>query len=341
MSDKKSIPAIMKAVFLEKEGGPLIVREVPVPVPGVGDVLVKIIAAPVNPSDLARIRLVHSKNDIELFIPGIEGSGTVVAAGKGILPKLWLGKRVACSAHYPTSGTWAEYIVTKAGSCFPLNSGVSDEQGSMSLVNPLTALGFFEIAREQGKKAIINNAAASALGRMVELLGKKERIQVINIVRSQKQVDNLKKLGSEYVLDSSEPLFIEKLGELSKELNVTLLFDSVCSPQLEKMIEVLPHGSSVVIYGNLTNSDHILVNPRTLITNDITITGFYLANRAKQNGLYKNMMNLRKVGTLMSTEMKIKIRDRFPLEKAQVAVDTYLTDMSVGKVLLMPNYNQV
>jgi len=334
MANNKSIPATMQAVFLENAGGLLVVREVPVPVPGNGEVLIKIKAAPVNPSDLARIRNAPSQYDLATFIPGLEGCGTVVAAGKGMLPKLWMGKRVACSAEYPTSGTWAEYIVTHAGKCFPLKKEISDEQGSMSLVNPLTALAFIEIAKEKKHKAIINNAAASALGRIVELLCYKENIPLINIVRNSKQAELLKSAGSKYVLDSSEPAFIEDIGTLSDRLNATLLFDSVCSRQLEKIIDVLPAKSSVIIYGNLSGEEQILINPRTLIDKDISISGFFLGNRSKENGLFKNMMNLRKVGALMSSDMKIKIQGSFPLTRAQEAVDTYLANMTEGKVVL-------
>ncbi len=334
MLKNTAIPAMMQAVFLEKEGGPLVTREVPVPVPADGEVLIRMKAAPINPSDLAQIKNAHKEYDLATFIPGLEGCGTVVAAGKGILPKLWMSKRVTCSSHYPASGTWAEYMVTSAGRCFPLSSKVSDEQGSMSLVNPLTALGFMEIAKENNHKAIINNAAASALGRMVELLGKKDNIPVINIVRNPKLADLLKKGGSKYVLDSSNQAFIENLGNLSAELKATLLFDSVCSRQLEKIIDVLPAKSSVIIYGNLSGEEQILINPRALIARDIKISGFFLGNRSKENGLFKNMMNLRKVSSLMSSDMKIKIQGSFQLNKTQEAVDYYLANMSGGKVLL-------
>lgn len=334
MVDNKTIPALMQAVFLEREGGPLVVREVPVPVPGNGEVLIKIKAAPINPSDLARIRNAPSEYDLATFIPGLEGCGTVVAGGKGMLPKIWMGKRVACSAVFPTSGTWAEYLVTHAGNCFPLKKEISDEQGSMSLVNPLTALGFIEIAKENNNKAIINNAAASALGRMVELLANKENIPLINIVRNSGQADLLKKGGSKYVLDSSDPAFIENIRLLSDKLNATLLFDSVCSRQLEKIIDVLPAKSSVIIYGNLSGEEQIMINPRALIAKDIRISGFYLGNRSKENGIIKNMKNLMKVGLLMSSDMRIKIQGSFPLSKAQEAVDTYLSNMTEGKVVL-------
>ncbi len=326
----------MLAVFLDKPDGQLIVREVPTPVPGPSEVLVKISAAPINPSDIARLRNAHADYDLNTFIPGLEGSGTVVRAGKGLLPRIWLGKRVACSAHNGTSGTWAEYMVTSAGSCFPLSRKVTDEQGSMSLVNPLTALAFFEIVEANRHKALINNAAASALGRMIELLGRKKGIPVINLVRNQKQLETLKGLGSEYVLDSSGPEFIKTFAALAERLQATVLFDSVCSRELIKMIDVLPRKSSVIIYGNLSGEEEVLVNPRSLIDRDITISGFFLGSRAKENGLVKNMLNLIKVGRLMSSDLKIKVRDSFPLTEVQKAVDSYLGNMSAGKVLLVP-----
>ncbi|HUX97351.1 MAG TPA: alcohol dehydrogenase catalytic domain-containing protein [Bacteroidales bacterium] len=323
----------MKAIFLDKPDGLLIVKEVRTPVPGPGEVLVKMKAAPVNPSDLARIK--RSDNNLETFIPGLEGSGDVVAAGKGFLPRLWMGKRVACSAEYATSGTWSEYMVTKAGKCFPLNAKVDYDQGSMMLVNPLTAIGFIEIVRAQRHRAIINNAAASALGRMVELLGKKHNIPVINIVRSNKHLERLTGSGSKYVLDSSAPSFIDDLGKLSHDLNATILFDSTCSRQIEKMTGVIPYGSSVIIYGNLTGEENIMINPRILIDKDIRISGFYVGARTKENSLFKNIMNLREVSRLMRSEMKVSIQGRFPPDRAQEAIDTYLANMSAGKVLIV------
>ena len=335
MSDNRAYKDTMKAVFLEKPEGKLVVREVKIPNPGPNEVLIKMAAAPVNPSDLARIRNAHKEYDLATFIPGLEGSGTVVAAGNGILPHLWLGKRVACSAEYSTSGSWAEYMVTKAGMCFPLGSKVSDEQGSMSLVNPLTALAFFEIAKQSKHKALINNAAASALGRMVELLGKKRRIPVINIVRNQTQADKLHQLGSQFILNSSDPSFINDLAALSNDLKATILFDSVCSPLLLKMIDALPDSSSVIIYGNLSGEEQIMVNPRTLIDRGIKISGFFLGSRSKENGLFKNMINLREVRSLMSSDLLIEVQGTYPLTSTQEAVDTYLNNMSAGKVLLV------
>jgi len=322
--------------MVDKLSGLLAVRETDMPKPGNGEVLIKISAAPINPSDLAGIKRAHANSDSEPFIPGLEGAGTVIKAGKGLLPHLWLGKRVACSPKHGSGGTWAEYMVTSAEHCFPLSSKVSDEQGSMSLVNPLTALSFIEIIRKGKHSAMINNAAASALGRMVELLSRKHGIPLINIVRSEKQADNLKRLGSRFVLNSSDPLFTFDLAALSKELNATILFDSVCGEKFHLLVEALPYGSTVVIYGSLSEDEYISIPPRNLLANDIKIKGFYLGNATREAGMVKNMMNLIKVRQLMSSDMKINVQSSFPLDRVQEAIDAYLSNMSAGKVLLIP-----
>ena len=339
MLSAKSYPDKMLAAFLEKKGGPLIVKEVRVPDPGPSEVLVRISAAPVNPSDLARLKNVGNE-DLATFIPGLEGSGSVVASGKGLLPRFMMGRRVACSSGYSTSGTWAEYMVTKAGMCFPLSSSIDDELGSMLLINPLTAIAFFEIIRKNRHRTIINNPAASALGRMIEHLAVENDIQVINIVRNQAQSEKLKSEGSRYVLDSSQPSFIDDLKALADQYNANILFDAICSVQLQDMIGVLPVNSSVVIYGNMhgnqTGENHIPINPRTLIANNIHISGFFLANYAKENGILKVGMNILKARRLMKSDLKIAIRNRFHLTKIQEAVDYSRENMSAGKILIIP-----
>src|SRR5664279_3314782 len=221
------IPEMMQAVRLERPGGQLIAGIVKVPQPKDGEVLIKIASAPVNPSDLQRIKSIVSEEDQLSFIPGIEGSGTVVSAGKGLLPKLWLDKRVACSSLNPASGTWAEYMVTPASFCFPLPAAISDEQGSMLLVNPMTAVAFFDIINKEKHKAIVNSAAAGALGGMIRFLGKKYNIPVINVVRNELQVKNLIDTGAEYVLNNSDSDFVDKLRLLSQELCATLALDPI------------------------------------------------------------------------------------------------------------------
>jgi len=120
--------------------------------------------------------------DDQPVILKFEGSGTVVAAGPGLLPRLWLGKRMACAVS-SFGGTWAEYL-THATLCVPLRNNLSLEQGAMLLVNPMTALAFFDIVKRGKHAAITSTAAASALGRMIVRLSQRHRVPVIAVVLS-------------------------------------------------------------------------------------------------------------------------------------------------------------
>jgi NADPH:quinone reductase len=333
------IPDIMRAVCIEKQDGPLGLKTVPVPRPKQGEVLIKMAASPVNPSDLSRIKNIAIA-DFSSFIPGIEGSGTVIEAGKGFMARIWLGRRVACSSTYPSSGTWAEYMVTSASNCFPIPKTISGEQGSMLLVNPMTAVAFFDMILYEKHKAIINSAAAGALGGMIRFLGEKYGIPVINVVRNAGQVQTLNSDGAKYVLNNSDPDFTDQLHLLSHELKATLALDPISGSYTQHLLEALPYGGKVVVYGNLSAEEQG-TSMRPLVLDNKKIHGFYLVNWIKDSGMLKTIRNIIKVRQLLKNDFKITVQNRFPLDRAQIAVDTYLNKMTGGKVLLIPGNNQV
>ena len=135
-----SIPDKMRAVLIHEFRSKTEVGDAPVLRPGRGQVLIRIAAAPINPSDLAFLKGGYGSPKNFPLIPGFEGSGTVVAAGSGFLPRFLLGKRVACATNGAFGGTWAEYLLTPASSCVPLPRHLSFEQGEMAIVNPMTAV---------------------------------------------------------------------------------------------------------------------------------------------------------------------------------------------------------
>jgi len=167
----------MNAVHFDPAAAALVVRKIPVPRPARGEVLIRMAAAPINPSDL-RYLSASSSTAPAPIVPGLEGSGTVVAAGAGLIPRLLVGRRVAFAS--ARGGTWAEYAVATATRCIPLRKHVSLEQGASLIVNPLTAIAFFDMVTRGGHRAIVNNAAASALGRMILRLGRSSGVTVIN-----------------------------------------------------------------------------------------------------------------------------------------------------------------
>src|SRR5260370_20765411 len=138
------LPVIMRTLQIKDydgKPGSLTVVEVPVPRPGPGEVLVKVFASPVNPSDLMFITGNYGFKKALPATPGFEGSGAVVETGTGMMAKFMKGRRVACAAAHANSkgGKWAEYIVTSAHFCVPLSNRVEMEQGATILVNPPTA----------------------------------------------------------------------------------------------------------------------------------------------------------------------------------------------------------
>jgi NADPH:quinone reductase-like Zn-dependent oxidoreductase len=329
----QNIPEKMLAAGLNTEGN-LILKTVPVPVPRNGEVLVKIAAAPVNPSDLARIKHLPVDERTE-FIAGIEGSGRVVAHGKGLIPALWMGRRVACSSAYPQSGTWAQYMVTKAMSCIPLPSGIPDEQGSMLLVNPMTAVAFFEIAKRNKHQAVINSAAASALGGIIDFLAKKENIPLIQVVRTNEQVAFVKERGGNYVLNIHSPGFDKELSKYADELKATLALDCIGGEFTRMLLESVPYNSTVMVYGNLSGEDPV-TNHRSLVTDNKKISGFYLVNWLKEQGMIATLKCLLKARKLIKNDIIVPVNEKRPLSEVQQAIDGYLSHMSAGKVLLIP-----
>jgi NADPH2:quinone reductase len=324
----------MKAVRQAEAGGRLLIETVPLPEPGPGQVLVRMAASPINPSDLASIREPYMVSSWP-FTPGLEGSGTVVRAGKGLLPALRKGKRVACSPDPGGDGTWAEYLLTSALRTVPLPAKVGFDQGSMLLVNPMTAMAFIHMARRGRHGAMVNNAGASSLGRMLIRLTTHYGIPLISIVRREDQVEALKTEGAVHVLNSSDPSFEADLRDVSGRLGATLVLDAVTGPETGRLLRNVPDGATLVAYARLSGAS-IQADPSDLIRHGRTITGFQL-------GLWLNskppLFKLRlsaQVRKMMQEFLYAKIHRTFPLEEVEAAVQLYRENMSGGKILLIP-----
>ena len=333
------IPDQMTAVVLDSYSGAeaLRVEQRPIPKPGEDEILVKVAASPINPSDLAFLDGNYGFDKLPPVVPGGEGSGTVVAVGPGAMGRYFLGKRVACLSNGERDGTWAEYVVTSTkGGAFPLNKSVSLEQGAMSVINPLTASAFLEITKDGRHKAIVLTAAASALGQMVNRLGRNERVQVINVVRRDGQVELLKSQGATVVLNSSDVDFDRQLHDACHQYDAHLAFDAVAGPMTGQLLEALPDNSTVTVYSCLshkapqTNVDQIVFQGKT-------ITGFWLGPWLYSNkNLLQILMLWRRAQKLIGTDLKSEIRARYPFQEVGNAIRKYTTQMTGGKILLKP-----
>ena len=342
MKDKSTangmVPSTMRALelrSLDGEPGSLALAERPVSLPGRNEVLVRIEAAPVNPSDLVFLRGLYGLKKPLPVVPGFEGSGVVVRAGGGLLARALLGRRVACAAPPDGDGTWAEYMLTGASLCIPLRKRTSLEQGAVMIVNPLSAWALMGRARRGRHRAIAQTAAASALGQMIRNLAARRNVPVVNVVRRKEQAEALQRSGARYVLDSSETEFEERLREVCHRLNVMQAFDAVAGELTGILLRALPEGGRLTVYGALSG-EGCLVDPRSLIFEGKSVEGFWLSEWLRSQSFVSKLIATARVQGLLAGDLKTEIRGRFSLEQAAQGINQYVTQMTGGKILLVP-----
>jgi NADPH:quinone reductase len=225
--------------------------EIPTPEPSADEVVVRVEATPINPSDLgllvgaadlttakasgskdapvisARVpdgamRAMGGRLDESMPV-GNEGAGVVIRTGSSEAAKALMGKTVAMIG----GAMYAQYRTIKAGDCMVLPEGTTAAEGASWFVNPLTALGMVETMRREGHKALVHTAAASNLGQMLNKICLKDGVALVNIVRSAEQADILRKIGAKHVVDSKSPTFLNELTEALVETGATIAFDAI------------------------------------------------------------------------------------------------------------------
>ncbi len=238
----------------------LSLHDVAVPTPGDNEVLVRIEASPINPSDLgllvasadmstaivagtperpvvtapipeAALGALKARLDQSLPV-GNEGAGTVVAAGSSEAAQGLLGKTVAVAG----GAMYSQYRAVDASACLVLPAGATARDGASSFVNPMTALGMTETLRREGHSALVHTAAASNLGQMLVKLCQHDGIPLVNIVRKPEQEALLRGLGATYVLNSTSPSFEPDLVQALKATSATLAFDATGGGTLASQI---------------------------------------------------------------------------------------------------------
>jgi NADPH:quinone reductase-like Zn-dependent oxidoreductase len=247
---------------LIKSSGELELSLVPVaiPEPGADQVVVRVEASPINPSDLglltgaadmstAKSSGSGDKTVVTATVPqvamkamaarldesmpvGNEGAGVVVKTGSSDAAKALLGKTVAMIG----GAMYAQYRVMKAADCLVLQPGTTPAEGASCFVNPLTALGMVETMRREGHKALVHTAAASNLGQMLNKICVKDGIDLVNIVRSDEQAKLLSDIGAKYICNSTSPTFMDDLTQALVDTGATLAFDAIGGGKLAGQI---------------------------------------------------------------------------------------------------------
>jgi NADPH:quinone reductase-like Zn-dependent oxidoreductase len=326
---------MMKAVVLTAPGK-FSIQELPMPVPQSGEVLVRIESSPINPSDGAFLLGLYSTEKTFPCVPGFEASGTVISSGGGLLGWRLVGKKVAVVSD-KGQGVWAQFTVAPAKSCVPLPENIPFNLGCCFFVNPLTVIMFMEKIKEQKHRAVIQTAACSALGKMLLKYCMHERVPIVNIVRRSEQVETLRQMGAEFVLNSSDQNFERELKEISAKLDATAAFECVSGDTTGKVLNAMPEGSTLYLYGAMSMSAAEGINPSGIIFGRKSLQGLWLTNWVKKQGLWKLYKATNKVIELLPTILKSEVSREFPMENLDEALEFYKANMSAGKVILKPH----
>jgi len=234
--------------------------KVPIPEPGPDEVVVRVEATPINPSDLglligpadmstAKVTGTKEQPVITAKVPeaamgamaarldesmpvGNEGAGVVVSTGSSDDAKALMGETVAMIG----GAMYAQYRVLRVNECLPLPDGTTPAEGASCFVNPLTALGMTETMRREGHKALVHTAAASNLGQMLNRICLKDGIPLVNIVRNKEQAGILREIGAKHIVDSTAPSFMDDLTNALAETGATIAFDAIGGGRLAGQI---------------------------------------------------------------------------------------------------------
>jgi NADPH2:quinone reductase len=329
----------MKAIVFERFGEPgevLQVRDVPMPEPGSGEVRVRMRMSPINPSDMMTVRGQYGRLPNLPATPGFEGVGVIDAVGGGLLAKLRglkPGRRVAVLNS--KSGNWQEAVVIPARQAVPVPDDIPDEQIAAFFVNPATAIAMTQHVLKVPRGGwLIQTGAGSALGRMVIKLGKHLGFRTINIVRRKELTQELKQLGADEVLSSSDDNIPAEVQRITGGALVPHALDCIGGRVVVDVVQSLSPRGRLLVYGTLSG-EPIPLDPRDLIGGQRAIEGFWLSEWVKAQGIFRMLGLFSQITTLMRAGVLTSpVAATYSFDQLPQAIEHVERSARGGKILL-------
>ncbi len=331
----------MKAIQFDRYGEPaqvLTLREIPRPEIGDEQVGVRILASPINPSDLLFIRGLYVGVQPSFPAPaGFEGVGLVDALGQRTQGFV-RGQRVAV-LNGESGGNWAEYAVVSASRLFAVPDDLSTEQVASFFINPASAIAMVRhVLSVPRGEWLLQSAAGSELGRMIIKLAKHDGIRTINVVRRRSSVAELEQLGADIVIASEEGPIDEQVRRRVGSAGVKYAIDPVAGETGTQIYQALSDDGHMLVYGSLTGEPiRVGADPRFILAGNRILEVFWLGaflprldDAARQN-LFGEIVALMREGVLGTTRAVT-----FSLDEMSAAVRAAEAKGSPGKVLLVP-----
>jgi NADPH:quinone reductase len=325
----------MKSVRFYEFGNPsemLRVEEVPQPEPGANQVLVRMRARSINPSDLLTVRGLYGALPKLPATPGLEGMGEVAGVGEGV-KTLRPGQRVIPLG---ISGTWQEYLLADERQLIPVPDSVSDQTAAQFIVNPLTAwiMTTEELKLEPGEW-LLQTAAGSTLGRVVLQIARLRGFKTINVVRRREQVEELKGLGADEVVCTADEEIVERVREITGREGLTKAIDAVGGETGGAVIQSLGRGGVMLVYG-LLSMEPMPVDSGRMIFTSMTIRGFWLGEWFRSAPPERQRAATTDLLRLMATnEIVPPVEAEYPLTDVLMAIEHAERQGRSGKVLLV------
>ncbi len=328
----------MQAQYAQRGPDPVAVIEaveVELAAPRAGEVLVEILASPINPSDLLTLTGVYGVLPELPAVAGNEGVGRVAELGPGVT-----GLKPGQLVLLPLGcGTWASHVAARAAELVPLPAGADPQQLAMLTINPPTAsLLLSEVTPLQPGDWVIQNAANSAVGTYLVKLAAERGIHTINVVRRQGAVESVQAAGGEIVLVDGDDLK-KRVRQATGGAEIKLAIDAVGGAATERLANCLANGGTVVNYG-VMSGEPCHVSPTHLIFRGINLTGFWLATWYARAGaeqraaLYGDLTQ-----RIARGELKAPIAECFDIRDIKQAVAAAAQGERGGKVLITPRHN--
>jgi NADPH2:quinone reductase len=326
----------MKAAVCERWGDPeevLQVRDVPPPAaPKPGEVRVRMLASPINPSDLMTVRGTYGRRPPLPCVPGFEGVG-VVEEGSGLLAWRVKNKRVAVLNSH--GGNWQEQVVIPARQAVPVPDELSDEQAATFFVNPASALVMTRyVLKVPRGEWLLQTAAGSQLGRMVIRLGQLHGFKTLNVVRRREQADELLRLGGTAAVATDEEPLAERVRTITDDEGVRYAIDAVGGATGTEVIGTLGRHGRLLLYGTLAG-EPITIDPRVLLVGEKRVEGFWLSEWVRDQSVVTMLLLFRKIGKLMrGGTLTTEVGRTFALDEIREAVRHAGQPGRQGKTLL-------
>ncbi len=331
----------MRAIRFEQFGEPaevLKVCEVEEPVAKEGEVLVRMQASPVNPSDLLNVRGGYATRPDLPATPGFEGVGIVEKSGGGLRGALLKNRRVVVLNRQ--TGNWAEKVAVSSQFVIPVSSRLSLEESATFFVNPATAyLLVKQLLRVRKNQWLLQTAAASAVGKMVIRLGDHYGFQTLNIVRRHDQAAQLKQIGARHVIvfnsaHDNERILIDQIRKTLGHASLQFAIDPVGGHTASSIVKLLGERARLILYGSLENAPLEFLS-REIIRNGASIEGFWLARQMEALSLPQKMkLVLTLTKLIRKGVLATEIAARFPMDQIAQAVTEAERAGRSGKVIL-------